>query len=80
MSQGQFFESLEEELMFSLNPVEPRQEFVSRLKQRLITPSNVKVEMSSRSQRILPVAAGLFGGIILIWTIKRFIDYLVRRV
>ena len=79
MPQQVNYGMLEEELLVSLNPVEPRQEFVSRLKQRLLTPSSVKLEVPSRISQFFPAIAGIFGGIILIWALKRMVDYLSNR-
>jgi len=79
MPQQVNYRVLEEELMFSLNPVEPRQEFISRLKQRLLTPASVKLEVPSRIRQLFPAIAGIFGGIILIWAFKRMVDYLSNR-
>ena len=71
--------AIEEELLGSLNPVAPRQEFVGRLKHRLLSPPTVELENSFRINQTLPLIAGLFGGIILLWTLLRLVDYLTRR-
>ena len=79
MSEKIFFGNLEDELMFSLNPVEPRKEFVSRLKHQLITPSNIRIEPPSRINQFFPAVAGVMGGILLIWLVRRIFGYFSKR-
>jgi hypothetical protein len=79
MSEKNFFGNLEDELMFSLNPVEPRKEFVSRLKHQLITPSNIRIEPPLRINQFFLAVADVMGGILLIWLVKRIFDYFLKR-
>jgi hypothetical protein len=79
MSEQILFGNLEDELMFSLNPVEPRREFVARLKHQLITPSAVKIEPPSRITQLIPALAGMMGGILIIWLVRRIFSYFLRR-
>lgn len=79
MSTQTNFGWIEEELESSLNPVVPRQEFIMMLRQRLVTPANVQLEAPSRTRQYLPVAAGLMGGIILIWLVKRILTYFTKK-
>jgi hypothetical protein len=80
MSEELLFGNLEDELMFSLNPVEPRREFVARLKHQLITPSDVKIEPPSRIHQFIPAVAGVMGGIIIIWVARRLFSYFSKRI
>jgi hypothetical protein len=76
MSEELLFGNLEDELMFSLNPVEPRREFVARLKHQLITP----IEPPSRIHQFIPAVAGVMGGIIIIWVARRLFSYFSKRI
>ena len=78
MSEEKYLGNLEEELMFSLNPVEPRREFISRLKHQLVTPSEVTIDKPSRFNPFLPAVAGILGGILLIWVIRRIFSHFTK--
>jgi hypothetical protein len=69
---------LEEELLFSLNPVRPNPEFINRLGQRLMREPATVLEKRPFLGAYLVVASGLFGGVLLIWVLG-FIYQLLRR-
>jgi hypothetical protein len=61
-------EKLEQQLMESLKPVQPRTEFVDRLHTRLTTPQTILLERrESAAFGLLLVAASLLTGVLLIW-------------
>jgi hypothetical protein len=61
---------LEQELIFSLNPVRPNPEFVNRLGQRLKREPAMVLENRNWLEAYLVVASGLFGGALLVWLLS----------
>jgi hypothetical protein len=59
---------LEEELLFSLNPVRPNPEFVNRLGQRLKREPAMFLENRNWLGAYLVVASGLFGGALMVFS------------
>jgi len=70
---------VEYELMMSLNRVEPRQEFVSRLKERLLSPSHVQLEVPSRITPFIPAVGGVLAGVLIFWVVRRIANYFTQR-
>lgn len=64
-------EDLEQQLLFSLRPVQPSKEFVSHLQQRLTTPPAMTVEREYKILGLLMVATSLFTGLLLVLLMRR---------
>ncbi len=62
---------LEQRLFSSLNPVQPRTEFVQGLHHRLTKPVTVVLENPTKSYAFLLVGLGLFFGALLLWLLQR---------
>ncbi len=62
---------LEQRLFLTLNPVEPRTEFVQGLHGRLSSPVMVVLENPSKSSALLILGLGLFFGALVIWFLQR---------
>jgi len=66
-------EDLEGQLRRSLRRVEPRQEFVGNLYDRLVTPPAMTVERrTNTAYGMLLAACSLLSGVILIWVLRQF--------
>ena len=72
--------AIEQMMLSSLQPVNPRPEFVERLHQRLIDPMSPTVRFTRRysSQFILLILATLLSGVIFFITASRVIISLIR--
>lgn len=64
-------ENLEQQLFFSLRPVQPSQEFVSHLQQRLTSPPAMTVEREYRALGLLMIAGSLFTGLLIILFMRK---------
>jgi hypothetical protein len=67
------YDSLEQRLQTTLNPVRPDPEFVSHLRYRLATPDDVILETRTRDPLILTAvfSSGLFIGVLILWLLRR---------
>lgn len=72
-------EALENELRLSLNPVQPRMEFVNQLKTRLTHSPQVVLEIPHRMHQFVMMIGGILGGVLLVWGIRRIITYIQGR-
>lgn len=57
---------LEQQLKFSLRPVQPNPEFVNHLQRRLTSPPSMTVEREYKIFGLLLVAASLFTGALMV--------------
>ena len=65
-------EVFENKLALTLNPVEPDPEFAGRLRKRVFLEPVVLVEQHrSLAKGFLIFAFGLFGGVLLLWLIRK---------
>jgi hypothetical protein len=64
-------ENLEQQLLFSLRPVQPSQEFVSHLQHRLTSPPAMTVEREYRALGLLMIAGALFSGLLIILFMRK---------
>jgi hypothetical protein len=64
-------EDLEKQLLFSLRPVQPSQEFVNHLQHRLTSPPAMTVEREYRVLGLLLIAASLFSGLMMVLLMRR---------
>jgi hypothetical protein len=64
-------EDLEQQLLFSLRPVQPSQEFVNHLQQRLTSPPAMTVDREYKILGMLLVAVSLFSGLMLVLLMRR---------
>jgi hypothetical protein len=66
-------QEIERTLESSLSRVQPRQEFVEKLQNRLTTPAAVMLEQPSGTPGLVLVivAGGMFIGALLIWVLHR---------
>ena len=66
-------ESLEDQLKRSLRRVEPREEFVDHLHDRLTTPPPMMVERRTHTAiGLLVVAFSLLSGVLVVWLMRQF--------
>ncbi len=66
-------EFLENQLKRSLRRVEPREEFVDHLYDRLTTPPSMTVERRTNTAvGLLVVAFSLLSGVIVVWLMRQF--------
>jgi hypothetical protein len=63
---------LENQLKFSLRPVQPNPEFVNRLHNRLTSPPSMTVEREQTALGLLVIAISLLTGVLLIFTLRQF--------
>lgn len=61
-----FVDDLEQQLKFSLRPVQPNPEFVNHLQHRLTSSPEMTVEREHKILGLLLVATSLFTGLILV--------------
>jgi hypothetical protein len=61
---------LEQQLMFSLRPVQPSPEFVNHLQHRLTSPPSMTVEREYKIFGMLMIAASLFTGAMLVLLLR----------
>ena len=65
-------EAFENKLALILNPVQPDPEFAGRLRKRVFLEPVVLVEQHrSLAKAYLIVAFGLFGGVLLVWLLRK---------
>lgn len=65
-------ESLEQQLMRSLRPVQPDRQFVDHLHSRLTTPVDTTVERRQHlGFSLLLIAGSLASGVFLVWLIRQ---------
>lgn len=67
---SQFVDDLEQQLKFSLRPVQPSPEFVNHLQHRLTSPPEMTVEREHKILGLLLVATSLFTGLIFIFLMR----------
>ena len=72
-------DALENELSLSLNPVQPRMEFVTKLKTKLTHSPQVVLEIPHRMHQYILMIGGVLGGVLLIWGVRRILTYLQNR-
>jgi hypothetical protein len=66
-------ESLEQQLMRSLRPVQPNRQFVDHLHSRLTTPVDTTVERRQHlGFSLLLIAGSLASGVFVVWLIRQF--------
>ncbi len=71
-------DDLESHLFAQLKPVEPRMEFVDRLKQRLENPPSMVAEPPTWKTGFLILAIGLLGGLIFLVLIRKLVRWFGR--
>lgn len=72
-SSPEAVENLEDQLKRSLRRVEPREEFVGHLHDRLTTPPAMTVERRTHAAAgLLFVAFSLLSGVLLVWLMRQF--------
>lgn len=64
-------------LQSSLHPISPNQEFVSKLRHRLVEPPHTTLEPSSGTMSLLVVGVGLLCGILVLIFGKRSVLFLL---
>ena len=64
-------DDLEQQLLFSLRPVQPSQEFVSHLQHRLTSPPAMTVDREYKILGMLLIAVSLFSGLLLVLMMRR---------
>jgi hypothetical protein len=71
----EIFSVLEKDLERSLRPVQPNQEFVSRLHTRLAHPTTTVLERATEGSLAAPIAFvvgfGLAVGLLVVWVIRQ---------
>ena len=61
----------EVELYQKLKPINPNQDFITNLEERLMRKKTIFVEKRNRGLAFVVIGAGLFFGALFIWLIKR---------
>ena len=72
-------EALENELRLSLNPVQPRMEFVTQLKTKLTHSPQVILEIPQRLHQYVLMIGTVLGGVLLVWGVRRILTYFQNR-
>ncbi len=63
---------LEGKLRSVFQKVKPREHYIDKLKQQLLTKPNIFLEKRPKSTAWILIILGLFGGVIALWLAKKF--------
>jgi hypothetical protein len=68
----QSIKRLEGKLQSVFQRVKPREHYIDKLKQQLLTKPNIYLEKKPKSSAWILIILGLFGGVIAVWLAKKF--------
>jgi hypothetical protein len=68
----QSIKGLEGKLQSVFQRVKPREHYIDKLKQQLLTKPNIYLEKKPKSSAWILIILGLFGGVIALWLAKKF--------
>lgn len=71
MNDVSFSLDLEKELIRNLRPIQPRDEFISQLQDRLTDKKNIFIEERNYGLAIIALSMGLLIGILSLWFFRR---------
>ncbi|NPV56696.1 MAG: hypothetical protein HPY76_08505 [Anaerolineae bacterium] len=61
------FMDIEQQLESKMQPISPREEYINKLRDRLITPPTILYENPEKGWGLVVIFVGLFSGVLITW-------------